>query len=115
MINTILVGLGGGLGALARYTSGAYIEKKTKSKIPLGTLFVNVLGSFSLGYLSVHLHNRGLLLFLGTGFLGGFTTFSTFMLENLNLVLDGNKSISYIYVGLSLVLSICACFVGVLV
>lgn len=48
MLNTILVGLGGGLGALARYSTGVYIQDKIESKMPLHTLFINVLGSFLL-------------------------------------------------------------------
>ena len=86
MIYIILVGLGGGLGALARYSTGVYIQDKIESKIPLHTLFINVLGSFLLAYVYSHFNNKGLLTFMATGFLGGFTTFSTFIVENLNLV-----------------------------
>ena len=68
MLNTILVGLGGGLGALARYSTGVYIQDKIESKIPLHTLFINVLGSFLLAYIYSHFKSRGLLVFLGTGF-----------------------------------------------
>ena len=52
---------------------------------------------------------------MATGFLGGFTTFSTFIVENLNLALDGYITISLLYVVLSIFLSIGACFLGVLI
>ncbi len=52
---------------------------------------------------------------MATGFLGGFTTFSTFIVENLNLALDGHITISLLYVALSIFLSIGACFLGVLI
>ena len=113
MLNTILVGLGGGLGALARYSAGVYIQDKIESKMPLHTLFINVLGSFLLAYIYSHFKSRGLLVFLGTGFLGGFTTFSTFIVENVNLALEEHVLISFLYIGLSLSLSIGACFLGV--
>ena len=67
MLNTILVDLGGGLGALARYSTGVYIQDKIESKMPLHTLFINVLGSFLLAYIYSHFKSRGLLVFLGTG------------------------------------------------
>ena len=111
MIYIILVGLGGGLGALARYSTGVYIQ----DKMPLHTLFINVLGSFLLAYAYSHFNNKGLLTFMATGFLGGFTTFSTFIVENLNLALDGHITISLLYVVLSIFLSIGACFLGVLI
>lgn len=115
MIYIILVGLGGGLGALARYSTGVYIQDKIESKMPLHTLFINVLGSFLLAYVYSHFNNKGLLTFMATGFLGGFTTFSTFIVENLNLALDGHITISLLYVALSIFLSIGACFLGVLI
>ena len=62
-----------------------------------------------------HFNNKGLLTFMATGFLGGFTTFSTFIVENLNLALDGHITISLLYVALSIFLSIGACFLGVLI
>ena len=109
MIYIILVGLGGGLGALARYSTGVYIQDKIESKMPLHTLFINVLGSFLLAYAYSHFNNKGLLTFMATGFLGGF------IVENLNLALDGHITISLLYVALSIFLSIGACFLGVLI
>lgn len=70
------------------------------------------MGSFLLAYIYSHFKSRGLLVFLGTGFLGGFTTFSTFIVENLNLALEEHVFISFLYIGLSLSLSIGACFLG---
>lgn len=89
-----LLGLavGGGLGALARYRVAGLIETRSRSPFPKGTLTVNVLGSFLLGALvGMTLSGRlpdSALVWGGTGFLGAFTTFSTFVYETLQLLED---------------------------
>jgi fluoride exporter len=91
----LLVGLGGGLGAVARYwLSGLVQEWLRNASFPYGTLVVNVAGCFIIGALAYLSEARGLLtaetrLLLITGFLGGFTTFSTFGNETLALARGG--------------------------
>lgn len=91
----LLVGLGGFLGANARYLSARWIGNLVEARFPLGTFLVNVSGSFLLGLLGALLaerlvpHGDHLRLALGVGFLGAFTTFSTFEFETHALLEDG--------------------------
>lgn len=116
----LLVGLGGGIGAMGRYGVGL-LASRAMSGFPLGTLIVNVLGSLGMGLLI------GLLarftpdwqadarLFAAIGLLGGFTTFSSFSLDVVALVERGQSVQALGYVLLSVVLSIVAVFVGLAV
>lgn len=88
----LLVFLGGGIGAVSRYALSGWIQKQSGSVFPWGTLAVNLLGCFLIGFLFdlfdrsfIPREYRSLAL---TGFLGAFTTFSTFGLETLNLMRD---------------------------
>nr|WP_314278363.1 CrcB family protein [uncultured Peptostreptococcus sp.] len=115
MINILLVAFGGGIGALMRYIISTYIQKKNKLKIPIHTMIINITGSFLLAYVLKNIKDSPLVLFLTTGFLGGFTTFSTLMIESQDLIYKDKKIYAYIYICLSLVLSILAFFLGVIV
>jgi CrcB protein len=89
-----VIGMGGFLGAILRYFSSKYTNLLFSSSFPYGTLVVNVVGSFTLGYLytlSVEklAITENFRMFVGVGFLGAFTTFSTFSVETLNLFEDG--------------------------
>ena len=117
----ITVGLGGFLGSIARYATIKIIDEKLNSLFPYGTLWVNILGSFILGVIYAFAirkvefteHWR---IFLGAGFCGGFTTFSAFALESVNLFEQKNSGIAIAYIGLSLVLAftsiVFGCWVG---
>lgn len=91
----ILVGVGGFLGANARYLSARWVDAAIGGRFPLGTFLINVSGSFLLGLLGGVLAARltpqgdALRLALGVGFLGAFTTFSTFEFETHALLDDG--------------------------
>ncbi len=90
----LFVALGGALGSLARYLLSGWVYRLySSSSLPIGTIAVNVLGCFVLGLLwgiSEEVELSPLLrLFLFVGLLGGLTTFSTFVLETLNLARDG--------------------------
>jgi CrcB protein len=113
----IAVGLGGLLGSLARFMMSRSIDGYIKSFIPYGTLIVNVLGSFILGVVyALSVRKLGISenwrLFLGAGFCGGFTTFSTFAWENVNLLSQKNISTSITYIVVSLVVGVAAVFFG---
>ncbi|KAA2314508.1 fluoride efflux transporter CrcB [Pseudooceanicola sediminis] len=118
MILTVFqVALGGAIGASLRYLSGVAILRLVGSAlpIPLGVLFVNVLGSFLMGALVVFIGQKELTHLnplLATGVLGGFTTFSSFSLEAYNLFERGHMAAAATYVGLSLVLSLLAIVLG---
>ncbi len=96
----LLVGIGGFLGAVCRYFVQAWAERRFASVFPYGTLLVNVSGSFLLGALlgiGVPINWQKLQLLAGTGFLGAFTTYSTFASESLQLVRDGRKGKFLVY------------------
>lgn len=109
MTPVISVALGGALGAVLRYLVGLAVA------FPMGTITVNVIGSFIIGLIWVHLAARGLnhwQPFLMTGVLGGFTTFSAFTLDALRLVEAGRVTAAGAYVLASLILSVLACALG---
>jgi fluoride exporter len=104
----VLVALGGALGAVARYLVDFWVESRGISRIPLGTVIVNVTGSFGLGMLvgvlDLTTAPGWLGTFLGAGFLAAYTTFSTWMFEAARLV----QRRAYTAAALSLVGSIVA-------
>jgi len=90
-----LVGLGGALGSMLRFCFAEWIHRFFERGFPVGTLFVNVTGSFLIGFLSVFLLARissaeAWRCFVLIGFLGGYTTFSAFSLDTINLLLQGH-------------------------
>jgi fluoride exporter len=115
MIQLFYVGLGGCLGAIARYLTCKYITSFYQTvSFPLGTFIVNVVGSFLIGILSSYVsfqlpsQNEFYKFFLITGVLGGFTTFSAFSLETILLLQSGAYSSAFYYVASSLLF----CFIG---
>lgn len=89
----VLVILGGSIGSLARYSVSGWVHGKYAGVFPLGTLTVNLVGSFLIGVLWALFESAAmsptLRVFLFVGILGGFTTFSTYSLETLSLMRDG--------------------------
>lgn len=112
----LLVGMGGFLGSIARYQIGLFFLHRWGINFPYGTLTVNVLGSLCIGILlgSVMKQNQPLALFLATGFCGGFTTFSTFSMENIRFLEQGNYLGALGYMAISLVGALGACALGFL-
>lgn len=115
----VLVFLGGGLGSVVRYLLTRMMSSPHLT-FPWGTLTVNIAGSFLLGViLGCSLKQTGMhqntVLFLATGFCGGFTTFSTFALENQAYLKAGDYLNFILYTSGSLVLGILAVGVGLVV
>ncbi len=94
MIKILALFLGGGAGTLTRYFVSSHSSRMIESGFPFGTTIVNVSGSFLVGFLWALMESTSispnLRAFILIGFLGGYTTFSTYMLENLSL-LRGNE------------------------
>lgn len=106
MIDCLIVGLGGFIGAVARYVIALWIGQKWGSSFPLGTFVINVSGSFFIGLLMALFTERFMVnpqwrLLLVVGFLGAYTTFSTFEYETGALLKDGEWLISSVNVILS--------------
>lgn len=100
MNRTALVALGGLAGSLCRYWLAGYVQQAAESDFPLGTLAVNLLGSFVIGLVMSLSLERDLIgaesrLLLTTGFCGGFTTMSTFSYETLALLRDGQTALAF--------------------
>ncbi len=116
-MNYLIVFLGGGLGAAARYGANVTAVRLVGIAFPYGTLFINVTGSFVMGLIGGYFALKGqasqeVRLFLTTGILGGYTTFSAFSMETALLYERGEVAASGTYVIASVVLSIGALFAG---
>ena len=118
MVNLIWIGGGGFFGAIMRYLLIQLIHRNfDKVVIPYGTATVNLIGCFLIGFLSGVAHNRQFLnpeirSMLFVGFLGGFTTFSTFALEGHSLLKSGNFSAFGIYYVGQLILGLLLVWIG---
>jgi len=112
------VAVGSAIGGVLRLAVGAVIQQRTGSTFPLGTLAINLSGSFLLGFLlryslGTPAVSPEIRAFLTTGICGGYTTFSTFSYETVALVEDGDYHRAAWYIGLSVVLSLAAVFLGI--
>lgn len=112
VIEYIFVGIGGTFGSLARYNIGKKISENTKTSFPIGTFVINLTGTICLGIISNLNLNENLMLFAADGFLGGYTTFSTFMYEGFNLIEKNEKLNAVTYVIASLVFGIFGFILG---
>lgn len=107
-----LVMLGAALGAPCRWLLDRFVQSRHDSVFPWGTFVINVLGSLALGLLLGAASSHELVALLGTGFCGGFTTFSTFGFESVRLGERGSGSIALLNVGASMAVGLLAAFAG---
>jgi CrcB protein len=115
----IAVGMGGFLGAILRFTISSWIQKSSGSLFPFGTLGVNIIGSFIIGflflyfqYINLSMHQKAIFV---TGLLGALTTFSTFSWETLLMMQEGLWSRALGNIGLNIVLCLGATFLGMII
>jgi CrcB protein len=106
------VGLLGGLGALARFLLDGGVSRRTGREFPYGTFTVNILGAFVLGVLVGAALAKNAYTLTGTGFIGAFTTFSTWTLESHRLGEDGRLRVGLLNFALSLVIGVGAAWLG---
>ncbi|MCK5106003.1 MAG: fluoride efflux transporter CrcB [Elusimicrobiales bacterium] len=116
MSKVLLLMAGGGIGTLLRYQMANLTYRFSSGAFPTGTLVVNLIGSFIIGcawaFFERSLISPNIRLFFMIGLLGGFTTFSTFALENFNLIRDGSIKFFIINVLVSNIAGILLVFAG---
>lgn len=111
MINFLIVGFGGFIGSVARYFFGQ-IPVFASTAFPVSTLLLNFIGSFLIGIVNFSALDFKLKLFFKVGFCGGFTTFSTFSLEVINMIESGRILSAVVYCFASVLLSLFGAFLG---
>jgi CrcB protein len=115
MIEYLVVAAGAALGGVLRFWVGSEVHKFVPPYFPWGTLLINTLGSFLLGFFAFYLRDQKMIspqlwLFLSVGFCGGFTTFSTFSLETVNLL----RNAQLLFAALNVLASMLLCIGGAL-
>ncbi len=113
----LAIGTGSFIGGVLRYLLSQFVQTKFLSTFPFGTLSVNIIGCFLIG-LVFGLTDRGSLtqewrLFLATGLIGGFTTFSAFSNETVSLLRDGQFWYATAYISVSVLVGLLATFIGI--
>ena len=108
----LAVGLVGGLGAIARFLLDGAVGRRLGRELPFGTLAVNLTGAFLLGVLSTAALSDTAYRIAGTGFIGAYTTFSTWMLETHRLAEDGRMRAAALNIAVSLALGLPIAWLG---
>ncbi|MBS1781979.1 MAG: fluoride efflux transporter CrcB [Bacteroidetes bacterium] len=116
----IMVGVGGATGSMLRFAIGLFFQRYFQHSFPLSTLFINLLGCLLIGFLFGLADKQAwmqgnILLLLATGFCGGFTTFSTFALENVGLIQQTQFLSATFYTLMSVVLGLALCRFGMFI
>ena len=108
----VLIGIGGFLGAVCRFTLINELKKRILMSFPVPTMLVNIIGSFLLGLLvGLDLH-KSVYVFAAIGFLGAFTTFSTFAVESVTLFQEKQKRCFLVYISGTFIGGILFCIAG---
>lgn len=118
MQSILVVAIGGALGALSRYGLGFWISSKWNQGFPLGTFIINITGAFLLGFLNILFIEKFAIsplwrLGIGIGFLGAYTTFSTFGYEVIMLLEGGSLLTAGLYTLLSVIIGFAGVALGV--
>ena len=115
-MNVILIGLGGGLGAILRYSLTVLVEKFWFSSFPIATLLVNIIGCLLIGLAlgsSIQLKDASYYFFI-IGILGSFTTMSAFSSQSIDLFASNSPIIGSLYIMLTISLTILATYIGLI-
>lgn len=120
MLKYVMVGVGGGLGSILRFWLGSYIGSRMGTRFPYGTFVINITGSFLIGLILALLTvktqwSSNWRYLIPIGFLGGYTTFSSFEWETLRTIQDGQIALALLYVGTSVVFGFAAVWGGLIV
>lgn len=113
MLTLVFIAMGGFIGAICRFAVGSYVKSYSPTSFPYSTLMINLLGSFSLGLIMGWNIEGPMYSFLGIGFMGAFTTFSTFKLEAFKLKKNRKGSLYYTYIAITYVGGIFLAFLGI--
>jgi len=118
MVKYLMVGIGGFLGAIARFWLGGYVSDRLGAGFPYGTFIINCSGSFLIGLtitlLAERTHwNPNWRYLIPIGFIGAYTTFSTFEYETFRTIQDSEFLLAGLYVGMSVVVGFVAVWLGV--
>lgn len=111
-MNFLIVGIGGMFGSLTRYSLGQYIQKHLGKYFPIGTIIINLTGALVLGILNAANLNAKFYILLCDGFLGAYTTFSTFMFDGVKLFHTDKKINAISYILITIVFGILAYTTG---
>lgn len=116
MLKYIAIGVGGFAGAIARYALGSYIGSRYGVRFPYGTFVINMTGSFLIGFILALLSRTTASQYwrylIPIGFIGAYTTFSTFEYETLRAIQDGQVTVGLLNVALSVVIGFVAVWAG---
>ncbi len=113
----LYIGAGGFFGAISRFLIAGFVQKSFGVLFPIGTLSVNVLGSFIIGFMAMYFSQviqPEAKAFVITGFLGALTTFSTFSLENVNMLQNGEMSKMIFNIFLNIILTLSATILSIM-
>ena len=113
----LVIGIGGFLGANTRYLVAGWAARRFGATFPYGTFIINISGSFILGFFMAFLRDRAFIhpnyrLFFAIGFLGAYTTFSTFTYESLRLLQDGSILLGFTNILASIIIGLVGVFIG---
>jgi len=112
----LYIGIGGFVGAISRFLLAGFVQRTSGSLFPFGTLSVNVVGSFIIGLAAMYFENviapeyKAMVM---TGFLGALTTFSTFSLENVNMLQEGDYIRVALNIFVNVLFSVFATFIAI--
>lgn len=119
MIAYLYIAIGSALGGMARYWCSGFVADRLGETFPWGTVFINILGSFVIGFFATfsgpdsrYLISPNMRQFVMVGLCGGYTTFSSFSLQTLNLIRNGEVAAAGANIGLSVVLCLVAVWLG---
>ena len=117
MKRILITGAGSFIGGMLRYLIAEFVQTRYLTNFPIGTLTVNVIGCFIIGIVFGLADKENLTqewrLFLATGLLGGFTTFSAFSIETIGMLRDGQFWSAAAYIFLSVILGLLVAFIGI--